>query len=151
MAAAGGVEVEALEGGLLLEAGAADALGQGHAGAAGDLVLAQHLQEVQVAALAAWAEASRASRVSSIPDSLSVRSAWASALRSVTVRAAVMMSLARCGSCWRWPSTMTVIFPGQNRHQSGGRSKADSVWCIRQRSAFGGLDGSVDPHALQVR
>ena len=45
----GGGEVEALEGGLGLEPGAADPPGQGHGLAAGDLVLAQDLEEVQVA------------------------------------------------------------------------------------------------------
>ena len=45
----GGAEVEALEGGLGLEPGAADPALQGHGLAAGDLVLAQDLQEVQVA------------------------------------------------------------------------------------------------------
>ena len=45
----GGGEVEAFQGGLGLEPGAADPPGQGHGLAAGDLVLAQDLQEVQVA------------------------------------------------------------------------------------------------------
>ena len=45
----GGGEVESLEGGLGLEPGAADPAGQGHGLAAGDLVLAQDLEEVQVA------------------------------------------------------------------------------------------------------
>ena len=45
----GGGEVEPLEGGLGLEPGAADPAGQGHGLAAGDLVLAEDLQEVQVA------------------------------------------------------------------------------------------------------
>ncbi len=44
-----GGEVEAFEGGLGLEPGAADPPGQGHGLAAGDLVLAQDLEEVQVA------------------------------------------------------------------------------------------------------
>jgi len=44
-----GGEVEALEGGLFLEPGPADPLGQGDGFPAGDLVLAQDLQEVQVA------------------------------------------------------------------------------------------------------
>jgi hypothetical protein len=44
-----GGEVESLQGGLGLEAGAADAALQGHGLAAGDLVLAQDLEEVQVA------------------------------------------------------------------------------------------------------
>jgi hypothetical protein len=47
----GGGEVEPLEGGLGLEPGAADPPVQGHGLAAGDLVLAQDLQEVQVAEL----------------------------------------------------------------------------------------------------
>ena len=45
----GGGEVESFQGGLGLEAGAADPAGQGHGLAAGDLVLAQDLEEVQVA------------------------------------------------------------------------------------------------------
>src|SRR5579875_3492496 len=45
----GGGEVEAFQGGLLFEPSAADALGQRHAVAAGDLVLTQHLEELQVA------------------------------------------------------------------------------------------------------
>ena len=45
----GGGEVEPLEGGLGLEPGAADPPGQGHGLAAGDLVLAEDLEEVQVA------------------------------------------------------------------------------------------------------
>ena len=45
----GGGEVEPLEGGLGLEPGAADPAGQGHGLAAGDLVLAEDLEEVQVA------------------------------------------------------------------------------------------------------
>ena len=48
----GGIEVESLEGGLVLEPGAADPAGQRHAVAAGDLVLAEDLEEVQVAELA---------------------------------------------------------------------------------------------------
>ena len=44
-----GGEVEALEGGLGLEPGVADPAGQGGGFPAGDLVLAQDLQEVQVA------------------------------------------------------------------------------------------------------
>lgn len=43
-----GGEVEALEGRLFFEPGPADPLGQRDAGPAGDLVLAQDLQEVQV-------------------------------------------------------------------------------------------------------
>jgi len=44
----GGGRVEAFQGGLLLEPGAAQPLGQGYRLAAGDLVLAQDLQELQV-------------------------------------------------------------------------------------------------------
>ena len=45
----GSAEVESFEGRLVLEPGGADPAGQGHGLAAGDLVLAQDLQEVQVA------------------------------------------------------------------------------------------------------
>jgi hypothetical protein len=45
----GGAEVGSFEGGLGFEAGAADPPLQGHGLAAGDLVLAQDLEEVQVA------------------------------------------------------------------------------------------------------
>ena len=45
----GGAEVEAFQGGLFFEPGAADPAGQGGGFPAGDLVLAQDLQEVQVA------------------------------------------------------------------------------------------------------
>ena len=45
-------EVEAFQGGLALEPGAADAALEGHGLAAGDLVLAEDLEEVQVAELA---------------------------------------------------------------------------------------------------
>ena len=48
----GGGEVEALQGGLGLEPGAADPAVQGHGLAAGDLVLAEDLEEVQVAEFA---------------------------------------------------------------------------------------------------
>jgi len=45
----GGGEVEAFQGGLLLEPGPAEPAGDGHGAAAGDLVFAQDLQEVDVA------------------------------------------------------------------------------------------------------
>ena len=45
----GGLEVEAFHGGLFFEPGPAQPLGQRDARAAGDLVFAQDLQEVQVA------------------------------------------------------------------------------------------------------
>ena len=80
-----GGEVESLQGGFGLEPGPAEPAGQGHGGPAGDLVLAEDLQEVQVAEFPgvglgqAGIQGLRACRTAS------GRSEEASALRSVTV------------------------------------------------------------------
>ena len=79
------------QGGLVFEPGVAQPPGQGQGFPAGDLVLAQDLEEVQVAELRGAGLGERASRVSSMPDSLRARSDWASALRSVAVAAVVMV------------------------------------------------------------
>ncbi|MDQ0710613.1 hypothetical protein QFZ55_000065 [Streptomyces luteogriseus] len=69
-----GVEVEPFQGGLLLELRFAQAAFEGDGLAAGDLVLAEDLEEVEVSEFAALGLGRRASRVSSIPDSLRVLS-----------------------------------------------------------------------------
>ena len=76
-----------------LEPGGADTPLQRGGFPAGDLVLAQDLEEVQVAEVPGAGLGQAGVRVSSMPDSFSSRSAAASALRSVMV-AVVMMAAA---------------------------------------------------------
>ena len=108
--------------------------GQGHARAAGDLVLAEDLQEVQVAEFPGGGLGQAGVEGASMPDSFRSRSAPARALRSVVVTA--VMRCCPPGRCWRrrgpgcppmvpvaliWVQVPTVVQAGAGGADRGGQ------------------------------